>query len=83
MEMNTKHNLVFWQLFEANPTEVGIKNEIVSACQIETLNWFEDECREHKIEILNFLLLVLLRKHALWDSYGNNKKAVRKLNNSG
>lgn len=61
-----EHVAVFRTVFEESPQLDGIKAHIVEKCKIKTPEWFSDPCSDHKNTLLDFLLLVLLRKHCLW-----------------
>lgn len=64
----------FYKNFKTNCLESGIKKKIVELCiqetnKIENLkNWYSesDECFHHRYYLLNFLVLILLRKHCKW-----------------
>lgn len=66
MEASKKHILVFHNIFESEPEKGGIKSYMLDACKNATPEWFSGDCSSHKIKILDFLLLVLLRKHCMW-----------------
>lgn len=66
MNVCKKHILIFHKIFKDEPHKVGIKAYMIESCKSATPEWFDGECCNHKLEILNFLLLVLLRKHCAW-----------------
>lgn len=78
---------VFKVMYNESPEMRNIKETIKRKC-IEQVagyehfsNWFSSEnpCREHYCEILDFFLLILLRKHAQWTSIEIPNKTNRKL----
>lgn len=73
---------VFENIYSNSPEIINIKSQIVSMCIKETelfcSEWFEDPiCGEHRLKVLSFMILVLLRKNCIWTSK-NAKKSAQK-----
>lgn len=74
------HLMVFSTYVQKNITAKNIKNNIIKLCINSTnkhktfCNWFSenDEHYQHKLKLLNFFILVLLRKMCLW-AIGKNQ----------
>lgn len=49
-----------------------IQEKCIIATNISHPNWY-NQCAEHKIKILKFMLLVLIRKHCQWKSEKQQK----------
>lgn len=71
-EISTLQILIYAEFFAKKLYIKNIKNEIVNKC-IETTqskypDWFDmsNPCYEHRLKVLDFLVLVLLRKNCLW-----------------
>lgn len=63
---------IFWKLFKEKPTLKNFKSIILDKC-IEDTNmkypeWFDQnhQCYNHHLKILDFMLLVLIRKNCKW-----------------
>lgn len=70
------HIKVFEKVFTENKCMKNIKKIIVKQCidcTKDTIysSWFDenDICYKHRIEMLNLLILTLLRKHSTWATY--------------
>lgn len=51
---------------------------IVEECKNATKEWF-NECFEHKLKLLEFLISVLFRKHCIWMVEKRKETRNRKL----
>lgn len=66
------HILIFDHFFKTKKEIRFIKNIIIEHCILatekENETWFKKEgsCYNHKIKILDFLILILIRKHCSW-----------------
>lgn len=73
---------VFKRFFKLNIYKDSIKQHLVCKAIEETnikfLEWFSGECREHEIQILDFLMLVLIRKTCHWLSAEIRESKVSK-----
>lgn len=72
LEVCTFHISIFQQIFKKSVHERNLKQKILNLCIQETNNsikyssYFKDGCEPHKVQILDFLLLVLIRKNLTW-----------------
>lgn len=65
------------------PQRIGIKSYIIDLCKRLTPAWFDDDCSAQRLQLLDFLLLVLLRKHCSWalEKGSSKQKKIKILTN--
>lgn len=80
------HIKVLEKLFSTNKAMKNIKKVIIQQ-SIECTNstiysfWFDEKsaCYNHRLEILNLLVLILLRKHSAWETYQYKASHIEKV----
>lgn len=78
-EISKKHILVFDSIFSGSPDIKHIREKIVEKCKKATNEWFSnDSCLDHKMKLVEFLVLVLLRKKCSWKMDEIKSKSKRK-----
>lgn len=81
------HVAVFQDVFQHQMQIINIKQQIIAECKRITEKdeeynlWFDEksECFNHRMAILEFLILVLLRKHCYWATQKHIKSKNRKV----
>lgn len=81
------HIKIFEKLFSTNRAMKNIKKVMIQQC-IECTNstiygfWFDEKntCYSHRLEILNLLILTLLRKHSAWETQQYKPTHIEKIN---
>lgn len=80
------HIKVFEKIFSESKEIKNIKKTIVEQCVNCTKNtiysfWFQENnvCFKHRMEMLNLLILTLLRKHSSWETYKYKLTSAEKL----
>lgn len=86
-EISKFHIETFRSFFNSQPQSLNIKGEIIKLCikNVEKSHpsWFDDAncCSGHHKQILEFLIVILLRKHCIWftrDIKSNMKSSEKK-----
>ena len=73
---------IFRDIFSSSPQIKNLKKTIVEECMKKTPYWFEGQCSEHKKNFVNFLIVVLLRKHCTWALENERKKSEKRKSNN-
>lgn len=89
-EISKSHINLFANIFKCKPHIKNIKKHICEVCinytkeKTKFNEWFSDTnpCYDHNIKFLNFLMLVLIRKHSKWTAkkYKNSNSNYSRLN---
>ena len=68
-QMCKSHIQTFDKIFSSKSHIEGLKEKIVSECTEKYSSWYTptSPCFAHRTEILNFMILVLIRKNCLWE----------------
>ncbi|XP_037928665.1 uncharacterized protein LOC119663067 [Teleopsis dalmanni] len=66
VNVSCKHVSIFKKMFKQKPETFEIRKVMREQCILSSPSWFIGACRLHRIELLDFILLILLRKHCIW-----------------
>ena len=67
-KMCLSHFLIFEEIFSQTPHIENLKRVIMNRCVGDFLNWYDPQnpCAAHRLELLEFMMIVLLRKNCGW-----------------